>query len=143
MPAEPSQREIEEVRPVRIQRKRARGWVLPINAVVVTRPSEFGNPYKISAVKFNNGEREWWVENRNINGIYCFKNKAEAQAAAVKLFRHWVEHNAPMNYVDRAKLALKGRDLCCWCALDQPCHADVLLEIANASALDLLREGKG
>ncbi|WP_087483552.1 DUF4326 domain-containing protein [Brachybacterium massiliense] len=29
----------------------------------------------------------------------------------------------------RAELA--GRDLMCWCPLDQPCHADVLLELAN------------
>lgn len=27
---------------------------------------------------------------------------------------------------------LRGRDLACWCRLDQPCHADVLLELANA-----------
>ena len=27
--------------------------------------------------------------------------------------------------------ALRGRDLCCWCPPDSPCHADVLLEIAN------------
>ncbi|ETX26587.1 DUF4326 domain-containing protein [Roseivivax isoporae] len=26
---------------------------------------------------------------------------------------------------------LRGKDLACWCPLDQPCHADVLLEIAN------------
>jgi hypothetical protein len=26
---------------------------------------------------------------------------------------------------------LRGRDLVCWCPLDQPCHADVLLEVAN------------
>jgi hypothetical protein len=26
---------------------------------------------------------------------------------------------------------LKGRDLACWCKPDEPCHADVLLEIAN------------
>ena len=26
---------------------------------------------------------------------------------------------------------LKGRDLACWCSLDVPCHADVLLDIAN------------
>ena len=26
---------------------------------------------------------------------------------------------------------LRGKNLCCWCKLDQPCHADVLLEIAN------------
>ena len=34
---------------------------------------------------------------------------------------------------DDADLAeLRGRDLACWCPLDQPCHADVLLELANA-----------
>ena len=27
---------------------------------------------------------------------------------------------------------LRGKDLVCWCPLDQPCHADVLLEMANA-----------
>lgn len=27
---------------------------------------------------------------------------------------------------------LRGRDLACWCPLDLPCHADVLLEVANA-----------
>lgn len=27
---------------------------------------------------------------------------------------------------------LRGKNLACWCALDQPCHADVLLEVANA-----------
>jgi hypothetical protein len=27
---------------------------------------------------------------------------------------------------------LAGYDLACWCPLDQPCHADVLLELANA-----------
>lgn len=33
---------------------------------------------------------------------------------------------------DDADLAeLRGRDLACWCPLDQPCHADVLLELAN------------
>jgi hypothetical protein len=26
---------------------------------------------------------------------------------------------------------LRGKNLACWCALDQPCHADVLLELAN------------
>ena len=28
-------------------------------------------------------------------------------------------------------VGLVGKDLACWCPLDQPCHADVLLEIAN------------
>ncbi len=27
---------------------------------------------------------------------------------------------------------LRGKNLACWCPLDQPCHADVLLELANS-----------
>ena len=26
---------------------------------------------------------------------------------------------------------LRGKNLACWCPLDQPCHADVLLKLAN------------
>ncbi len=33
--------------------------------------------------------------------------------------------------VEAIRSELRGRDLCCWCPLDQPCHADVLLELAN------------
>lgn len=32
---------------------------------------------------------------------------------------------------DRIKAFLGGKNLACWCHLDQPCHADVLLRIAN------------
>jgi hypothetical protein len=28
--------------------------------------------------------------------------------------------------------ALRGFNLCCWCKIGDPCHADVLLELANA-----------
>lgn len=27
---------------------------------------------------------------------------------------------------------LRGKNLACWCPLDQPCHGDVLLELANS-----------
>lgn len=27
---------------------------------------------------------------------------------------------------------LRGKDLCCWCSPSKACHADVLLELANA-----------
>lgn len=36
--------------------------------------------------------------------------------------------------VDDIRRELAGKDLACWCRLDQPCHADVLLEIANGGA---------
>ncbi|HZL05925.1 MAG TPA: DUF4326 domain-containing protein, partial [Coriobacteriia bacterium] len=34
--------------------------------------------------------------------------------------------------LEDVRAALAGRDLACWCPLTDPCHADVLLEIANA-----------
>lgn len=37
--------------------------------------------------------------------------------------------------LDEVRQELAGRDLACWCPLDRPCHADVLLELANAPAL--------
>lgn len=33
--------------------------------------------------------------------------------------------------MERARAELRGKDLACWCALDQPCNANVLLEIAS------------
>lgn len=33
---------------------------------------------------------------------------------------------------DDVRRELRGRNLVCWCPLDQPCHGDVLLEVANA-----------
>ena len=51
---------------------------------------------------------------------------AESRADAVQMFRHCFLLFAD----DLAEL--RGKDLACWCAEDQPCHADVLLEWANA-----------
>ena len=34
-------------------------------------------------------------------------------------------------WMERASRLLRGKNLACWCPLDQPCHADVLLEMAN------------
>lgn len=33
---------------------------------------------------------------------------------------------------DEIRRHLRGRNLACWCRPGSPCHADVLLEIANA-----------
>jgi hypothetical protein len=48
------------------------------------------------------------------------------------------EHEVPNFYPTLAEIRaqLTGRDLCCWCPLGRPCHADVLLEIANGGAHD-------
>jgi hypothetical protein len=35
---------------------------------------------------------------------------------------------------DDVRAELAGHDLACWCPLDSPCHADILLEQANAAS---------
>lgn len=51
-------------------------------------------------------------------------NSCTTAVMAVKLFGLWVDR-------ELAREELRGKNLACWCPLDQPCHADVLLEIAN------------
>ena len=48
------------------------------------------------------------------------------RAADVAAFRKYILPNS-----EKVRQELRGFDLVCWCSLDQPCHADVLLEIAN------------
>ena len=92
----------------RIQRKRTRGWRTPPFAVYVGRPTVWGNPFR--------------VKDRTIAGHMAAKNRYRAALLAGDL------HITPE--IVRAKL--KGKDLTCWCRLAYPCHADVLLEIANS-----------
>lgn len=98
--------------PVRIQRKRTKGWRMPPGAVYVGRPySCFQNRWKVGGWSNRLGKR------------------LETPAEAVDCFRNMMVE-AP-HLAAYAREILQGKDLACWCALDQPCHADVLLEIAK------------
>jgi len=55
-------------------------------------------------------------------------------------YTHYPPHNDMESfYISEANLteiqSLKGKNLACWCALEQPCHADYLLGIANDSTV--------
>jgi len=89
--------------PIRIQRKRTKGWKMPANTVYVGRPGKFGNP---------------WTITKNRSAFIC-----------AILFTIYTIKN--LEFREQIKRELKGKNLACWCPLDQPCHADVLLEIAN------------
>jgi hypothetical protein len=136
-------------RPQRIQLSRAKGWRKPEGAVVVARPSVFGNPWVCSkphgcpkSPLYDHGH-----EPDGTPSMHCCQD----------VFREWLRQGlageesnlvgkgggirassmAQNGNVERTKLVqalprLWGRDLACWCPLDQPCHADVLLELANA-----------
>jgi len=100
--------------PKRIQRKRTKGWRMPEGAVYVGRPTQWGNPFKAG-------------DTDPVHG--CPMLRGEAVAA----FIEWLnEEEDGWVVADQESLApLRGKDLVCWCPLNQPCHADVLLEIAN------------
>ncbi len=49
----------------------------------------------------------------------------------MELYRRDLEAGRLSFTEDDVRRELAGRDLACWCPLDGPCHADVLLEVAN------------
>lgn len=104
--------------PRRIQRRRTKGWRMPQGAVYVGRPSRWGNPFRVGGRYFFHSDGHGWV-----TGV------AHTRADAVDVFRLYVAGDPEMRQMIRDELA--GRDLCCWCPPGEPCHADVLLEIAN------------
>lgn len=77
---------------------------MPEGAVYVGRPTKWGNPFAA------------WTD--------------EGRERAIRAFRG---HIAGLIFLGARNISeLRGKDLACWCPLDKPCHADVLLEIANA-----------
>ena len=94
-------------KPKRVQRKRTKGWKMPHNTVYVGRGSRFGNPYKLGAY-----------------GVHTNQQAVDLFKSAVCCWD---------GYVAFAKNELAGKNLACWCNINEPCHADVLLEISNAS----------
>lgn len=160
--------------PERIQRRRAKGFVLPTTAIYVGRPSKWGNPFKIGtplglarvpAVHYP--DHEWEYEGRctaagayhpyvsdevanhphaiatpqlSIKAYVPCNVRHMTPAETVDCYRAYVTGGGwPIDWaprpgftLDDIRKELGGRDLACWCPLSSPCHADVLLELANA-----------
>ena len=101
--------------PKRIQRKRTKGWRMPKGAVYVGRPTKWGNPYNIGDPAPITGDP---MDRADVVEAYRF------EASCADIFNGAA-------YTKEVQRVLRGKDLACWCPLDQPCHADVLLDIAN------------
>lgn len=100
-------------RPIRIQLSRRKGFTLAdaagndLPTVKVDRTTDWGNPY-LPPTKDDNG-----------------------RTAAVEGFRRYCPPDSELALA--ARRILRGKNLACWCPIGSPCHADVLLEIANAA----------
>ena len=117
------------IKPVRIQLSRKKGFRLQdhsraingLSAVNVARPSHWGNPFTVSGA---------------LDSGYA-KDKIIGARLCVTAYRGWLsgssEYTLPVNppSSDDIKAQLAGKNLACWCAIGTPCHADILLKIAN------------
>lgn len=95
--------------PRRIQLSRQPGWRMPPDTVNCARPGKWGNMFHVG-------------------------DFGDAQQC-VSAYRNWLEeclaHPTTRNVTRLALQKLRGKDLACWCKPGEPCHADVLLEVAN------------
>jgi hypothetical protein len=112
-------------RPARLQLIRRKGFNLHAlsrdlngrDAVFVARPGRWSNPF-IVTTRFPAGSKI---------GINCIAVPSVEQS--IVCFRAFLEENPAL--VAKAKAELGGYNLACWCNAGLPCHADVLLDIAN------------
>lgn len=98
--------------PQRVQLKRSKGWKMPADTLKIDRTTRWGNPFT----------------QRDCGSV----------AAAVAKHAAWMggqiaapDGREPPALAD-IRQALRGHHLACWCALDGPCHAELLLKLANA-----------
>ena len=106
--------------PERIRLSRARGWRLPEGTVSVARPTRWGNPYIVG----QHGTAARCVVLYRFLLLGQLRVSSSPTLAGLEAIRADV-----LDHIGE----LRGRNLACWCRLDQPCHADVLLELANGS----------
>lgn len=140
-------------KPIRIQRRRVKGWKMPANTISVTRPGKWGNPFD-----FRSSDCCWLALSYGCRG-----DRLGRQEASVKAFREWISPLSkgkklvryergvtfgnekeksvqigprfivgPPPSVETIRTQLRGKNLACFCKIGEPCHADVLLEIANS-----------
>ena len=121
--------------PVRLRLSRAKGFNLQaasmevngLSAVRVTRPGKFGNPFIVGRMRLDDPEA-------------AFRSPSARECVAA--FRQWLGphwgdmwNNGVSQYARATLLQslpeLHGKNLACWCEIGNPCHADVLLELAN------------
>lgn len=110
--------------PRRIQLSRAKGWRMPPNTLKVDRTTKWGNPF----VRHGDG----YPMDRAL-AVDSFRRLLEKEG-------DWYPRMPPPGKVPAfgpttvgdIRKELRGKNLACWCPLDQPCHAAVLLKIANA-----------
>ncbi len=133
--------------PIRIQRRRAKGWKLPPNTVYVGRPTRWGNPFG-HILREGHSEKQLCHIPTGLPVLamgyfpVVTSDPEIRRHNATGTFARWITGPWPDAKAIRDKIGkLRGKNLACWCPLDGPCHATILLEMANADVPDQPTEG--
>ena len=147
---------LEGAEPVRVQLSRAKGWRMPPNTVKVCRGRgmKWGNPFDLRreehcwtalAVGFTAdkaGRRaasvelfRLWIASGRAGYIQAgLRVKEGDDGEKEPIVSSPLITAGPPPTLDEIREHLAGKNLACWCPLDgQPCHADILLELARST----------
>ena len=125
--------------PQRLQRKRTAGWRAPEGARYVGWPSKWANPWRIVPVRDNSfpwGDAADVIHAETGASIGRFDRVSRGPGMgapywACQAFRR----DLADELIEEARSELAGHDLLCWCRLDQPCHADIWIELSNMAVV--------
>lgn len=119
--------------PIRIQRRRSKGWRMPEWAIYVGSPTKWGNPFW-HAQRFCGVETALRLYAGAASGVFDpskFKDMPDGPFhIAARDFEEFTKTFRD-GFAYEVKRELRGKDLACWCSLSNACHADILLKIAN------------
>lgn len=110
------------MKPKRIQRKRTKGFKLPPNTICVSRPSKWGNPFKVDK-RFD----IWGQFVTQKMSRYHYSHKIKDLQDSLFRYTDYLQRMIKFGHLDISEL--KGKNLACWCPIDKPCHADILLKL--------------
>lgn len=125
--------------PIRVQLSRRNGWRMPENTVKVSRPGYWGNPFAASVFGRDAAVRLYraLIDGRWGGSTFAGLDDQSVMVAS-ELRQQWLCRFKGEHPSEAARSVLRGKNLACWCPLVDkdgnrvPCHADVLLAIANA-----------
>lgn len=139
---------IQSTKAIRIQRKCTKGWKMPPNTLYVGRGSKWENPFRVVqyhdkkwAIKTDGSERYTTILINNTHATY--NTKEDATKDAIKCYAlsltpythdngdNLIDFYLSIAQVEHISYYLKGKNLACWCGINEMCHADILLDIAN------------
>lgn len=110
------------MKPERVQLKRVAGWRMPPSTIKVDRTTPWGNWYRVG------------VDGTAAECVAKYRADVVAAMAQFRVARWKHKDCQGARFVAAHLRDIRGLNLACWCRPGDPCHGEVLLELANLDA---------